>query len=185
MPDPMIQLLDAAEIDERYQPTRTRAVICLDSELVMRIARLEDQIKDAQQGDSAADPIGPLAEEVLALRGQAKAAQVEFVFRSIGRLAYRELIRDHPPTDEQKKLAGPDFHLSWNTDTFPAALMAASCESVRNGTVAWWSRKLNEWGDGQVARLWQACIAAQDGVNDVPKAGHAFAAMRTRGESSE
>lgn len=187
MSDPVTAVLDAAEIDERYQPTRTRATICLDSALVMEIGRLEDQIRDLQQKNdgSAADPLGPLAERVLELREQAKAAEVEFVFHSIGRLAFRDMIREHEPTPEQQKAVGKDVRLLYNPDTFMPALFAAACESVRGGTPAWWTRKCAEWGDGQVERLWHACLAAQQGVNDVPKAAHAFAAMRTRGESSE
>jgi hypothetical protein len=182
--DPIATVLDAAEIDERYQPTRTRATICMDSELVLRIGRLEQQIAETTPSDSAADPVAQLAEEALELREQAKAAEVEFVFRSIGRLAKRDLIREHPPTKEQTAELGEGMALEFNPLTYPPALLAASCESVRNGTVAWWTRKLDEWGDGQVARLWQACTAAQDGVNDTPKAAQAFAATRRLAESS-
>lgn len=187
MSDAIAQVLDAAEIDERWKPTRTRTTICFDTDLVIEIGRLEDQIRDLTQSpqQSAADPVGPLAEKVLELRGQAQASEVEFVFKSIGRLAGRELIRDHPPTKEQKAELGEGESLPWNPETYPPALLAASCESVRNGTVAWWIRKCDEWGDGQVARLWQAALSAQQGANDVPKAAHAFAATRSRGANSE
>lgn len=187
MTDAIAQVLDAAEIDERWQPTRTRTTICLNTQLVIEIERLEAQIADHTQNPqgTAADPVGPLAEQVLAKREQAKAAEVEFVFKSIGGLAGRDLIRDHPPTKEQKEKLGEGETLPWNPETYPPALLAASCESVRNGTVAWWTRKLDEWGDGQVARLWRAALSAQQGANDVPKAAHAFAATRSRGASSE
>lgn len=185
MSDPITGVIDAAELDERYQPTRTRASICLDSELVLEINRLETMLQQAQQGDLASDPVSALAEQILALRERAIASEQEFVFRSIGRLAYRDLVREHPPTDEQKKLVGPDFRLAFNPDTFQPALLAVACETVRGGSVAWWTKKCQEWGDGQIERLWQACIAAQQGVNDVPKAAFAFAATRSRGESSE
>lgn len=186
MSDAIGAVLDAAEIDARWKPTRTRATICLNSDLAIEIARLEEQLRDLQSNvGGAADPIGPLAEKALQLREQAKASEHEFVFRSIGRLARRDLIRQHPPTKEQQEKVGKDERLVYNPDTFPPALMAASCESVRGADAAWWATKFDEWGDGQVARLWQACIAAQEGVNDTPKAAHAFAAMRSRAESSE
>lgn len=187
MTDAIAQVLDAAEIDERWQPTRTRTTICLDTNLVIEIERLEAQIKDLTENrdGSAADPVGPLAEQVLEKRQQAKASEVEFVFKSIGGLAGRELVRDHPPTKEQKDKLGEGESLPWNPETYPPALLAASCESVRNGTVAWWTKKLDEWGDGQIARLWRSALAAQQGANDVPKAAHAFAATRSRSASSE
>jgi hypothetical protein len=176
MPKPLSQV--------KHQPTRTRAVICNDSHLVLEIARLEQELLTAQQGNSAADPVSELAERILALRDEAKASEEEYVFAGIGRLAYRDLIRAHAPTQDQADLVGKDYRLTYNPDTFPPALFAASCES-HTGTADEWADLLAAFSEGQYTRLWEACVAAQAGVNDVPKAAHAFAATRTRAASSE
>ena len=170
----------AADIDARYQPTRTRATICMDSELVLRIARLEQEMARAAGDTSAASDELTLAQDIVSLREQVKAAEVEFVFRSVGRYQLRELVRAHPPTAEQKAL-----DLPYNPETFEPALMAAACEQPTGTDLSWWTAKCREWGDGQIARLWEACNAAQAGVTSVPKAERAYALIRRSEQSSE
>jgi hypothetical protein len=169
----------AADIDELYQPTKTRATICLDSDLVLAIERLEAQLAVESRIDETQNrtPQAPqIAEQIVELREQAKSAEVEFVFRSIGRKAYTDLIRAHPPTEAQKTEAGAN--LAWNVDTFPPALLALACEAPLGTDEAWWRRKYDSWGTGQIARLWQTCLAAQGGVVEVPKAEAAYAMTR-------
>ncbi len=178
----------AEDIDARYQPTRTRATICMDSDLVLAIARLEQDMAAAAGDTSAASPERTIAQQVVDLREQVKAAEVEFVFRSLGRHAYREMLRAHPATEAQQTEVSrdnPDARLIFNPDTFMPALLAASCESPTGTDLAWWTRKCAEWGEGQIARLWEACSAAQAGVTAVPKAERAYALTRTPEQSSE
>lgn len=170
----------AAEIDARYQPTRTRATICMDSELVLEIARLEQEMARAAGDQSAASPEAALAQQIVALREQVKAAEVEFVFRSIGRYQLRQLIREHPPTADQKAESLP-----YNPETFEPAVLAAACEQPTGTDLAWWTEKYQRWGEGQIARLWEACNAAQAGVTAVPKAERAYALIRRHEQSSE
>lgn len=166
-------MVSTSDIDGDYQPTLARAKVCLDSKLVLEIDRLEEQLRTARTLDERLhrdqDAEAPaLARRILELKDQAAASEVEFVFRSIGRLAYTELVRKHPATQAQAEEAGA--HLSWNPDTFPPALLAAACVEPDDSTEAWWTRKYNEWGVGQVKRLWEACLTAQGGVVEVPKA---------------
>lgn len=172
--------LTAADVDARYQPTRTRATICMDSELVLEIARLEQEMARAAADTSAASQERTIAQRIVDLREQVKAAEVEFVFRSVGRYRLRELIRDNPPTVEQKAEGLP-----YNPETFEPALLAAACESPTGTDLSWWTAKYREWGDGQIARLWEACNAAQAGVTGVPKAERAYALIRKPEQSSE
>lgn len=161
----------AADIDEAWQPTLVRTSICLDSRVVLEIDRLTEQLAREKTLDEQNNrtPVAPgIAARIVELREQAKASEHEFVFASLGRRAYSDLIRAHPASDEQQKLA--DAALAWNTDTFPPALLAAACVEPTGTDEAWWTRKYSQWGTGQISRLWGACMAAQGGVVDVPKA---------------
>lgn len=175
----------AADVDAAWQPTLVRTSICLDSELVLAIERLEIDLRREQHLDENTNrtALAPgIATRILELRDQAKAAEVEFVFASIGRRAYTDLVRAHPPTDAQSESAGGV--LAWNTDTFPPALLAAACQAPTGTDEAWWTRKYDQWGTGQIARLWQACLTAQGGVVEVPKATEASELMSVSEPSS-
>jgi hypothetical protein len=175
----------AAQIEAAWQPTKVRATVCLDSDLVLEIERLEEQLARETRLDETTNRVAvapQIAADIMALREQAKAAEVEFVFASIGRRAYSDLIRSHPATDEQSEAAGA--RLLWNTDSFPPALLAASCVEPSGTDLAWWLRMYDQWGTGQVARLWQACLAAQGGVVEVPKAEAASAMTSASAPSS-
>lgn len=161
----------ANDIDQKYQPTLVRTSICLDSELVLEIDRLTEQFEREKTLDEQMNrtPVAPgLAERIVQLRGQAKDAEVEFVFASIGRKAYTDLRLAHPASKEQEDNASAT--LGWDPDTFPPALLALSVVEPTGTTAAWWARKYDEWGTGQITRLWGACMAAQGGVVEVPKA---------------
>lgn len=44
-------------------------------------------------------------------------------FQAIGRIAFEDLLREHPPTEAQK---AEDASTVWNRDTFPAAIISAT-----------------------------------------------------------
>jgi len=165
--------LSASDIDAAYQPTKVRASVCLDSDLVLEIQRLEEKMRAEDSIDKRTNrtPVAPaIAAQVVELRDQAAAAEVEFVFAGVGRRVYTDLRKAHPPTDEHKKAAEDVGQaIEFNPDTFPPALMAASCLEPEGTTEAWWARKYDEWTVGQLERLWRACLAAQGGVVEVPK----------------
>jgi len=164
----------AIDIDKAWQPTLYRASICLDSELVLVIERLEEQLDREKHLDTNTNrtAVAPaIATRILELREEAKAAEVEFVFKSIGRGLYTDLIRKHQPTDEQQQDAAEiGQRLGWNPDTFPPALMALAAVEPTGTDESWWARKYDEWGIGQITRIWNTCLAAQGGVVEVPKA---------------
>lgn len=75
------------------------------------------------------------AEEVEVLRARAvdEDAVVAVRFRSIGRVAWDDLLDRHPPTDEQTaeaKKAGLGA-LNFNSDTYPPAVVAASLDDPK------------------------------------------------------
>lgn len=82
------------------------------------------------------------------------AETVELRFRSIGRKRYEELVRAHPPTDEQKT---ENADAPYDIETFSAALIAASCiEPVM--TEAEVSELSETWNVAEFMQLWVAAL---------------------------
>ncbi len=94
--------------------------------------------------------------------------KVTFTFRSIGRVAMRDLLDAHKPTPDQRrelreaqKLVGIPSHrraeLPFNSDTYPPALIAACCVSPAmtedEATELWESEA---WGEGELMSLFEA-----------------------------
>lgn len=72
-------------------------------------------------------------EEALSAAREALVEQsVDLWFRSIGRKAYDALIDEHQPTDEHnaEHLVQTGAPAPYNLDTFPKALVGASCENL-------------------------------------------------------
>lgn len=73
--------------------------------------------------------------ELMAARERYEAAEealneatVEMVFEAIGRRDYENLLMEHPPSTEQEKQAKEAGEkVDYNIDTFPPALVAATC----------------------------------------------------------
>jgi hypothetical protein len=76
-------------------------------------------------------------------------------FRALPGDAFSDLVKEHPPTEEQAD-AGSD----WNEDTFPAALIAASSVDGMSEDDA--AVLLAEWGMADRVELFQAALAAQN-----------------------
>lgn len=162
------------------KPVERTARICLDGRIVAEIETLAREHAVAKRDDENLnrEPVAPgIAARIRELTEQAHAAEVEFVFRAMGRKAWRDLVAEHAPTDEQRK-AGADF----NTTTFPPAAMAACCidpvgvdfdELAEIATDAQWNQ------------LWVACHTANTGSADVSFFEAAFAPARPTVTSSE
>lgn len=167
----------AAAVAAAWKPTVEAVRICLDADLVLQIQALEEDLAEAQREDTVTNraPQAPaLAERILTLKADAAASEVEFRFRSLGRRAYTDLLRAHPPTAQQKADAGDGVTVLWNVDTYPPALLHACCVTPADTTLPWWQDLWDTWGVGQAERLWKACLAANAGVAEVPKARAAY-----------
>lgn len=150
--------------------------LCLDGDLLAEADRLGAEYLEAKGQDEAEnrEPQAPaLAERLKDLSTQIQAAEVEFVFRSIGRLAWQNLIAEHPPTKEQREL-GADM----NVDTFPATAMAASCISPEGADVASFEQLSEIVTNGQWNRLWVTCHQANNASGDIPNLVAAYAPAR-------
>lgn len=171
-------MLTAEDFDRLDKGTQTRTTICLDSDTALEIERLEEALDVAIAADEQNNrpPEAPaLAAQILELQRVAKESEVEFVFRDIGRHAYDQLLQAHPPTSEQRQIAEDNGgQVEWNIETFPPALLAASCVSPAWTDRAWWTAKWSSWGLGRCNRLLRVAVAAQVRVNETPKAERAY-----------
>jgi hypothetical protein len=155
--------------------------VCLDGDLLAQADRLGEEYLAAQREDllhrdDGLDytPQAPaVTERLKALDEMLKAAEVEFVFRSIGRIPWQDLIALHPPTKAHRDL-GADF----NTDTFPVAAMAACCVSPEDADVEGFELLAGKVTDGQWNRLWATCHAANTTGGEAPNFAAAFATAR-------
>jgi len=84
------------------------------------------------------------------VRAELRETGVSFVIRGIGRLAFEELVREHPPTKEQIE----KNEASFDPETFWPALCAASV--VGGMSAEEWKTEVfdsAEWGPGELTDL--------------------------------
>lgn len=101
-------------------------------------------------------------------------------FRSIGRKAYDALLDAHPPRDEDKKAADEQGvaagTINWNTETFPQALIAASCVEPQM-TAEDIAEIYDSWNTAELAPLFYTALAVNTN-NRVGNLGNAFGGTR-------
>lgn len=159
----------ADRLKKRKKPEITLR-ICLDDDLVQEVEDLEAELELAKFNKADTAEIESRLEDATARRD----AETEVLtLRSIGRIAFRDLKREHPPTDEQvaewqKAHATPDptdpkvmipatSVPEFDTDTFPPALIAACLvppwtpEEVEDLT--------EDWNDSEFMQLWASAMA--------------------------
>lgn len=181
---------NAAEIDAMpSQRTKTRTTVYLDADADLEIERLDEALEDAKVHDAQTnepDTAPAIARQIIELKEQSKDCEVEFVFAGLGHRQYTDLQRAHQPSEEQKSKAKEiGQRASWNEDTFPPALLAASCVSPAGTDVAWWLDKYENWTFGQMTRLFRVCLGAQVGVLEPPKALAAYEMIHGSEPSSD
>jgi hypothetical protein len=163
---PLADILAEAENPD-YVRVATAKVL-LRQDLVARHTELEVELAEAIARDSQSndpDEAPPIAHQLAALEDEMEAARVEFRFRNIGKKAWADLLKDHPPTKEQ---LAADKRVDHNPAEFPIAAMAASCQSPKMDDAA--VRRLEAaLTDSQFTALWRACLEANLGGADVPK----------------
>lgn len=171
--------------DARGQVRRTQGseTIPTAADLVDEHELLEQQLRRAR-GDESRDrsaEIGRIAARLVELEEQIRASEWTFTFVALEKGKYRALARAHAPTEDQKtEAAEQQLRLYWNPDTFPQALLAASCLRVVTASGDRvegidWDELWDTWGNGPTARLWRLCLAVNDGVAEAPKSTAASA----------
>lgn len=146
----------AADVLAKAKAKTERVRLLLDGDLLDQHEQLAAELAALGEGS---DQMTELSERILALEEEMKAAEVEFVFKGIGRGRWRAMIADHPPTEEQRA-QGAEF----NIDTFPFVAMAACLDEPRmtiDELVELNDRALNEV---QFSLLWAGCLKAALGT---------------------
>lgn len=170
-----------AVLKKAHRNTVQSTAITLRGDLLDEVERLEAQMAVERSKDEWENrlPVVPqLARQIRELEDEARASEVRFTFEGMGRGDYAKLISAHKPTPEQEKDMGQE--MSWNPETFPPALMAASCvePAELRGNVEEFTEIHATWSIGQVTRLWTTCMNANSLVADTPKSGLASEALR-------
>lgn len=170
------------DVEAQRTPVTTSVPVCLRNDLVADIERLEAELVAARIDDDRLNraPVAPqIAARIVELQDEARAHQVNVVFRELPRRQWTDLLAAHPPTQEDRE-AGNDF----NADTFPPAAMAASCVSPTGMTAERMRRIYDEWSLGQIRPMWRACLKVNTGASAVPKSAAASAILRAFERSS-
>lgn len=177
---------------DKVAPPEETVSICVRGDLVADKEWAEKRLVASRSRNPAPDIGDPeaveqarLAEEVQRLEEECAAASVTFRFRGLSRRAHSDLVAAHPPTDEQQReLAELGLAATANSETFPPALVAASCIEPPGVTLAAATEAFEQWPGGTWSVLWRACLAANQGAADPgPKSAIASAVLRGSAES--
>lgn len=140
------------------------ATVCTRPSLGYRIEKLREQHAAAVRADAVSnepDTAPGIAELIAEAEQQARESERTFVFRAVGRKAWRDLLAAHPPREQDA--AG------WDSETFPPAAMHASCIHPEGLPLEEFQRHYDEWPIAHVQALWSACLAANVGEVETPK----------------
>lgn len=167
-----------ADLIAAARPRTKRVQVCTSGDLVARHEELIEQLRsvgksDSLSGDPEADRILDELDEVERLQ---EAASRVVVVSSIGRQAWADLLREHPPRPQDKGL-------DHNPDTFPLAAVAASCGvpvELVEGFADEGKTPVGEW-----RKLWDAAVLVNVGDMPHPKVPASLTALvRPNGRSS-
>lgn len=184
-----------ADIKARKTSTRRTVKVVMDGEVVSRIDALKDRIKAEERIDRREnrDPVAPgLKRELDALYDQARASEVTFTFRSVGRARFDKLVAEHPATAEQRKQVkemtaerGMPFDPpKWNLDTFPPAIVAASAvdpELTLAEAQELWTDE--NWSPAELLKIFECALSCYWEVEEIPFAAGDTDTMPSSGSS--
>lgn len=161
----------------KLRPTEIRVSICDDGDARSALLEARNALYDAEHprdGDPDLEVVEGARQDLEAAEAAAREVSVLYVFRSIGRKAWRALIDEHPPTEDEiadadaeyqrRKAAGEDIEASavrpdWNGDTFPQAALSACC--IEPGlTEAEADELLDQVSDLEASQLLGAAVVA-------------------------
>ena len=161
--------LTMAKIMKKKRGVTKEVVIQLDGELATKIDRQKTLVSHAQDYDrrhNVPDTAPGLVEELEQMIEDSMDTEVTFIFKSMGRVAYDELVSDpaYQADDEQKK-EGAQF----DPDTFPAALVAGSCldpEITLEEAEEIFSDP--NWNGAELQRLFFGALEVNTETGDIP-----------------
>ena len=162
-----------SEWQKDASPSIQKVEVCFDRQLVSELE--EAQARLVAESKGKLEPPTELENHVSELGKQVEAKTRTFVFASIGRRKWRELLGEHPPTKEQLK---EDPNLDNNPETFPQAAMVACCTDpgLTTEEADWIAAELPEM---VFLRFWNAVLKANVLGGDEKKAVATAAAPRS------
>lgn len=141
---------------KKKQPLERTVTVVLSDEAARAYAEAAEALERARLTGKATPE---LEQATATARAALEAETVTLRFRSIGRKAYDALVRDCPPTDEDKaeaKEKGEPEPL-YDVGTFAPALIAASCVeptlTAEQVTELW-----DEWNTAEIMPCWMAAL---------------------------
>ena len=147
--------------------------LCLRGDLAARhqeaVQALEALTPDGVTG-SLGGPVVEAAQKVRELEAEMREASTTFLFRALGDREYRALKAAHPGREGQQE--------SFNVDTYPAALVAASSADPVM-TVPDVERLFEVLSEGLRDQLFGAAFMVNEGRDGVPFSERASAVIRT------
>jgi hypothetical protein len=165
-----------ADMKRRHVNTRVSVTIPMAADAAEEAARLVPQLRRMRDADGEvadlSEQLVALATRIRGLEQEAADSEITFVFEGIGRARNEKLRLDHPMPDDLKGTKLAEL-VNWNPYTYMPALMAASCVEPAElaGNEAEWVDIHDSWSDGQVDKLWRACLQANEGIAELPKSG--------------
>lgn len=127
--------------DEHFVPADDAQAIALkQAEQAHGLARFSGDAEKVEEARLALE----------AVRDEVRETGISFVIVAMGRKEFEALLREHPPTDEQRA----ENQATFNPDTFYPALFSESVEG--DLTPEQWSEDFfdsPEWGTGEIAAL--------------------------------
>ncbi len=156
-----------ADIRGKKKPVTKKVYIQMDGEVANKIEELRGLFIAARDSDRLSnepDQAPKIQAKIDRLIKKSESTIEEFVFKSIGRPRYDELVSEHPPTKERKK-AGDDF----NADTFPPALVSESCvdpEFPLEDAVSIFSDP--DWNGAELRKLFFGALEVNTETGEIP-----------------
>lgn len=117
-----------AGLKKRKKAVTKQVTIQLDGEISDRINNLRSLYTAARDKDrlsNEADKAPGIQAEIDELIAGSSDTEVKFLFKSVGRHRYDEIVDEHPPSKEAVK-EGAEF----DADTFPPALVSEACFKI-------------------------------------------------------
>lgn len=173
--------IDIAALRARKKPRQQTVTLILDPDIEEQLVTARDERTEAQAradrtpgNSAAAADLAAANERVEQAEAAARDESVTFVFKALGREAYEQMKDAHRPTKKQRddyKAKGlamgfAEFQvgdLGYNLDTFPPALVAASCiepEMTLDDAQALWDS--DEFSSAELGDLFAAAMTVNE-----------------------
>jgi len=156
------------DIKKRKKPAVETVPIALDHEKAdefnkayAEVQQLRDLAAERPRDKELQATLAEVEAQFEELRRESEEFVVDFVFRSIGRQKFEDLVEECPPTEKQKKEAKKkgEEEPGWNPETFPVRLMAEAIvepELTEDEVFEIWDSE--DWNQAELMSLFIAAL---------------------------